>query len=148
MEKSVPSELTNGHDLNEIADKLVVVETLYILAPNSASPREVVGRLKNIFGFDSNGDRVMAVLESLAARNLIRKSSNFADQSPSLNLLSESYSITPHGLRKLGEWLESLSEITLTMQLGFNQRLVACEESLSSGDQMARRSALSLIRED
>jgi hypothetical protein len=55
MEKLVTSELAKGDDLDEIADKLVVVETLYILAANPASTDEVGGRLKNIFGLDPNG---------------------------------------------------------------------------------------------
>lgn len=77
MEKLVTSERTMGHDLNEIADKLVIVEILYILAANPASTREVGSSLKTIFGLDSDGDRMAEVLESLVARNLVRKFSNF-----------------------------------------------------------------------
>ena len=134
MEKLVTSEPATGNDLNEIADKLIIVETLYILAASPASPREVVNRLKSIFGLDSNENRVIGVLGGLADRNLIRKFSNFPDQTLSLNLSSESFSITPLGLKKLGEWLESLSEITLTMQLGLNQRLVVTKEKLLTLD--------------
>ncbi|HYB04354.1 MAG TPA: hypothetical protein VED17_07825 [Nitrososphaerales archaeon] len=134
MEKLVKSEPATGNGLNEIADKLVIIETLYILAASPASPRDVVSRLKSIFGFDSNEDQVVEVLGGLADRNLIRKFSNLPDQTLSLKLLSESFSITPLGLKKLGEWLESLSEITLTMQLGLNQRLVVAKEKLSTLD--------------
>jgi len=134
MEKLVKSEPATGNGLNEIADKLVIIETLYILAASPASPRDVVSRLKSIFGFDSNEDQVVEVLGGLADRNLIRKFSNLPDQTLSLKLSSESFSITPLGLKKLGEWLESLSEITLTMQLGLNQRLVVAKEKLSTLD--------------
>ncbi len=34
------------------------------------------------------------------------------------------YGITPNGLKLLKDCIESLSEISLTMQLGFSQKLV------------------------
>jgi len=50
------------------------------------------------------------------------------NQQVSDNFSQESFSITPLGLSLLSEWIESLSEITLTMQLGLNQRVITAEE--------------------
>ncbi len=109
---------------NEIADSLVGVEALYILAANPATTREVVSRLRTNFGLDAETDQIRPVLANLITRKLIRNFGSLPGQVTPL----DSFSITPLGLSTLSKWLESLSEITLTMQLGLSQRLVVAEE--------------------
>jgi len=121
----VSSESTKSHEASEIVDKLVEVETLYVLASKPAALPDLVSRLRTIFGFESNLG-ISGVLEELQSRKLIRKFSNYP--STVVGSGQESFSITPLGLSKLSNWLESLSEITLTMQLGLDQRITVAQD--------------------
>jgi len=126
MQSLIPpeSEITRT---DEIAESLITVETLYIIASNPVSLRELTGRLKTNFGMNVSADQVNQVLENLVEGRMIRKFVNIPGNGTAETGL-EAFSITPLGLSRLSKWLESLSEITLTMQLGLNQRLASAEE--------------------
>jgi len=110
--------------IQEIAVKLDTVEVLYVLALRPANISNLGDRLKSTFGFEMDSSRITDVIEILHSSGLIRKFSNYLDESQALRSPQEAFSITPLGLSKLAEWIESLSEITLTMQLGLDQRIV------------------------
>jgi hypothetical protein len=126
MGELVVSESTKSRGVNEISDKLVEVETLYVLASKPVALQDLVSRLRTIFAFESNIDGVNEVLEQLQSRKMVRRFSYYP--TTAIGSGQESFSITPLGLSKLGEWLESLSEITLTMQLGLDQRIMVAED--------------------
>lgn len=115
-----------SHKGQEIAGKLDVVEVLYVLASKPAIVLDLNGRLKAAFGLEMDFSRVGEVVEILDSRRLIRKFSNYSNESQSIP--QEALTITALGLSKLGEWIESLSEIALTMQLGLDQRIVVSRE--------------------
>ena len=119
------SEITKT---DEIAENLITVEILYIIAANPTSAREMIARLKTNFGLVAEADHVNVHLENLIVERMIRKFATIPGQDASAGVSQEAFSITPFGLSNLGRWLESLSEITLTMQLGFKQRLASAED--------------------
>jgi hypothetical protein len=112
---------------DEIAESLVTVEILYILASNPASQLQILNRLRTNFDLIADADRVKKVMEELIAGRMIGNSQIFSGMNPSRRHRKLSR-LRLSGLSKLSELLESLSEITLTMQLGLNQRLASAEE--------------------
>ncbi len=114
----------------EITQKLADVEILYILASKPKSLTELTARLKKTFGLETTSAVVKENLLDLRLRKFVRSFSNHpvANQSVADNFHHESFSITPLGLSTLSEWIESLSEVTLTMQLGLDQRVTVAEE--------------------
>lgn len=112
----------------EIACKLDIVEVLYVLASKPGTVSDLNSRLRATFGFEMEFSRSREVIEILDSRKLVRKFSNYQSENHSAVSSQEAFSITPAGLTKLDEWLQSLSEITLTMQLGLDQRILVSEE--------------------
>jgi len=112
----------------EIAQKLYEVEVLYILASKPLSLNQLVDKMKTTFGLVTNPVELKRVLDMLDSGRLARKFSGYPKDNPPIGVSQESFSITPLGLRKFGHSLEALAEITLTMQLGLEQRVVVAEE--------------------
>jgi len=114
----------------EITQKLAGVEILYILASKPKTLTELTAQLKTTFGLETVSTAVVENLLDLRSRKFVRSFSShpILNQPAADNSSHESFSITPLGLSTLSEWIESLSEITLTMQLGLNQRVTIAEE--------------------
>jgi hypothetical protein len=89
---------------------------------------ELTAQLRTTFGLETTSNVVKENLVDLRSRKLVRSFSNHPNQQLADNFPYESFSITPLGLSTLSEWIESLSEVTLTMQLGLNQRVSIAEE--------------------
>jgi hypothetical protein len=113
---------------DEVANKLMEVEILYILASRPAATGELVAQLKGTFGLETDSTQVGQMIEKLDTLRWIRKFSSFEADGSLSGSIREAFSITPMGLAKLGGWIESLSEIALTMQLGLHQRVVVDED--------------------
>jgi hypothetical protein len=125
------SNASGNHELKnrEISQKLCDVEILYILASNPKTLETLVGRLKTIFGLETVTKVVLDRLTELMSHKLVISfSSRLEGQKVDGNYSHESFSLTPLGLNALSEWIEALSEITLTMQLGLDQRIMVAEE--------------------
>jgi hypothetical protein len=112
-------------DLGDVASRLTEIEVLYAVASKPLSAQDLVGRLETTFGLETDIASIGEVLSGLVDLGLIRRFSNSSYPNPSSR---ESFSITPTGITKLSRWIESLSEITLTMQLGLHQRIAIAEE--------------------
>jgi len=86
--------------------------------------------LKTTFGLETVSAVVKEKLLDLKSRKFVGSFSNhpISNQHVADNLPYESFAITPVGLSTLSGWIESLSEVTLTMQLGLNQRVTIAEE--------------------
>jgi hypothetical protein len=113
----------------EISQKLCDVEILYILSSNPKTLETLVGRLKYIFGLEIGTKVVLDRLTELILQKLVISfSSRLEGQQIGGNYSHESFSLTPLGLNTLSQWIEALSEITLTMQLGLDQRIMVAEE--------------------
>jgi hypothetical protein len=119
---------TEPHEMNEIAQILYDVEVLYILAPKPLSLNQLVNRLKTTFGLETNPIELKRVLDLLDSRRVVRMLSNYSSDNTLSGVSQESFCVTPLGLSTFGRSLEALAEITLTMQLGLEQRVVVAEE--------------------
>lgn len=107
----------NGGEF-ELSHKLSDIEILFLLASRPHSLSNLADQLKSTFGSDLAPDMVFGIVDELITQGLVRRYSNIYEET------SSSYSITPLGLSKLAERLESLSEIVLKMQLGLNQQVL------------------------
>jgi hypothetical protein len=130
MGKLVTPLRDDSLEVNEVAGKLIEVEVLYVTSSKPAKLHELAGRLKATFGLDAKPHEINEAIESLESQRVIRRLSNYPiDASThSIEISTDTFSITPLGLGKLGDWIESLSEIVLTMQLGLDQRVLVSNE--------------------
>ena len=126
----LPTPASYPMQTTEIARKLTEVEILYVLACKPKTLSELAAQMETTFGLETMDGMVTENLLTLKSRKFVRSFSNqpIANQSDSNDFAFESFSITPLGLSILGQWIESLSEITLTMQLGLHQRVAIVNE--------------------
>ena len=99
-----------------IAHQLLDVELLYLLNLRPESLRGLSRYLITAFGIDPGATSIFTRLKALERSGLVMV---LPEQASS----GEIYAISPLGTQKLGEGIESLSEISLTMQLGLCQKL-------------------------
>jgi DNA-binding PadR family transcriptional regulator len=121
--KTDVAELSTGTspDSQELVQRLADLEILYILSFQPMKLNGLVDSLRTAFDLSASRATVREILANLEAENLIaafRESAEHKDSSDDV------YGIAPIGLKLLKRYIESLSEITLTMQLGFSQMLV------------------------
>jgi hypothetical protein len=112
--------------INEISEKLIGIEVLYVLASKPCGNSELASRLMTTFGFEVDSKTLEDVIEELESLHLVGGSSNYSGNKP-LDT-HDLFSVTSLGMTKLREWIESLSEITLTMQFGLHQRLATPQQ--------------------
>jgi hypothetical protein len=112
-------------ELSDVASRLTEIEVLYAVASKPLSAQDLVDRLETTFGLETDIVSIGVVLAGLVDSGFIRRFSSSGYPNPSSR---ESFSIAPTGITKLSRWIESLSEITLTMQLGLHQRIAIAEE--------------------
>jgi len=116
-DRKLPTEEKHSRGSGEIAAKLIEVEVLYGFAPKPFTISELSNRLQTSFGLETDRTSLEETVDNLVSDGLLRNFSNYSADPEKF------FSITPDGLSKLGEWIESLSEITLMMQLGLHQRI-------------------------
>jgi DNA-binding PadR family transcriptional regulator len=106
-----------------VSQRLADAEILYVLSFQPMKIMNLIDSLRTTFDLSVTHEVALDIISNLESGKLLaafRKTgeSEMGDSSDDV------YGITPYGLKLLKEFVESLSQIALTMQLGFNQKLV------------------------
>lgn len=110
-------------DSEQLIQRLADVEILYILSYQPMKLNNLVDSLRATFDLSFGQASVYEILANLESESLVavfRKTESSVHSESS----DDVYGITPAGLKLLKGHIESLSSITLTMQLGFGQKLI------------------------
>lgn len=109
-------------DSEQLVQRLADVEILYLLSFQPLKLNNLVQSLRTTFDFTSGKNTVRQILANLEAEGLVaafrKENGELGDSSEDL------FGISPVGLRLLKIYVDSLSATALTMQLGFNQKLM------------------------
>ena len=108
----------------QIVNRLADAEMLYILSFQPMTIRGLIDNLRKMFGLSITPASARDILSNLEAENVVSAFRRPMSAEPIEESEPDVYGITPNGLKLLRECIDSLSEISLTMQLGFNQKLV------------------------
>lgn len=109
-------------DAEQIVQRLAGVEILYALSFQPMKLDGLIESARRTFGLAFGSGTLHEILANLEAEGLVavlRKELQ-SDKDSSEDV----YGITSVGLKLLKEYIESLSQMTLTMQLGFDQKLL------------------------
>src|SRR5579872_4767792 len=107
-----------------VAHQLLDVEILYLLSGKPESVHGIARSLASTFGLSETATTLFARTAFLKSEELLQVISSSAmdgDRS------AECYTITPLGIENLSSWIDTLAEITLTMQLGTSEKLALAE---------------------
>ena len=108
----------------QLAQRLADVEILCLLSFQSMTINYLTDSLRTTFGLSISLPAVGEILSQLEIDYAIEPIRKVG--SPEPNISSDKvYAITTRGLKLLKEYIGSLSEIALTMQLGFNQKIIS-----------------------
>ena len=109
-------------DSEQLVQRLADIEILYMLSFQPMTLNNLVDSLRATFDLPSARGTIGEILANLEAEGLVsvfRKS-----ESQNRYSADDLYGISPVGLKLLRGDIKSLSEIALTMQLGFSQKLM------------------------
>lgn len=100
---------------NNIASQLLDVEIMYLVNQGPKRLSEIRTALAKVFGIEPEMTTITLRVRELTAKGFVMKLETNGDAI---------YALTSEGHHLLGEFIESISQIALTMQLGLNQKLV------------------------
>ncbi|MDA4110999.1 MAG: hypothetical protein OK439_00560 [Thaumarchaeota archaeon] len=122
----LPTIVGDSERVDCLQEKLIDVEILYILTSKPTNISELKNNLNSTFGLKVDISALSEKLAELESEKLVRwfQLQPTGSKSALNGLVEKSFSVTPKGLITLQGWIESLSEITLTLQLGLNQRVI------------------------
>ena len=120
------SELSNAPSLKskQLAHQLADAEVLYVLSFQPITIRNLMDNLRKTFDLSITSASANEILLVLEAENMVSAFQRPISVESKDGSDADVYVVTPNGLKLLRECIESLSEISLTMQLGFSQKLV------------------------
>ncbi|MDG6905102.1 MAG: hypothetical protein JRN20_04875 [Nitrososphaerota archaeon] len=119
---SANKDVQSISDSGQLVQRLADVEILYLLSLQPLELNNLVRTLRTTFEYSTVKGTVSQLLASLEAEGLV---ASFRKEATELgNSCSELFGITPTGLKLLRVHVESISGMALTMQLGYNQKLV------------------------
>lgn len=110
--------------LEIVAHQLLDVEILYLLSRKPESMQGITRSLSSTFGLIVTPATVFARTTFLKSEGLVQM---ILRSAIGPDLSGECYTITPQGIEILSSWIDSLAEITLTMQLGINEKIALAE---------------------
>lgn len=109
-----------------VAHQLIEVEILYLLSYQPMTGSSLNDSLRRIFDLRVSLSELSGKLRYLEKEGLVKSVVSFGNGvgNKDHTSIESGYSITPLGSKALATYIESLSTVALTMQLGLNQKLV------------------------
>jgi DNA-binding PadR family transcriptional regulator len=116
------TDISSDSESSNLIRRIADVEILYVLSSKPMSAKNLIEALKTTFELSISSGITRELLANLASEDKVavfRRTGSSESAS-----FDDIYGTTQRGLKLLKESVESLSEIVLTMQLGFNQKLL------------------------